>query len=164
MSWQNPPYYVTAYGLAVKRGFHGSEEEWLASLRGETGKSAYQYALEAGFEGSEELFRESQLNNGKTAYEYAVEGGYTGTKEDFSKMLASEHLKMVIGGTAPTKGPALWFNTNQNGTGESVNLLKLTPNAEDNEVTAVVDEVAYGVENATVNKNPTAGTYDFTVL
>ena len=35
--YENPPYYITAYGLAVKRGFIGTEEEWLKSLRGPTG-------------------------------------------------------------------------------------------------------------------------------
>lgn len=30
-------YYISAYGIAVKHGFTGTEEEWLASLRGETG-------------------------------------------------------------------------------------------------------------------------------
>ena len=29
-----PPYYVTAYAIAVKHGFEGTEEEWLASLQG----------------------------------------------------------------------------------------------------------------------------------
>lgn len=32
----NPPYYLTAYGLAVKHGFQGSEQEWLDSLPGAT--------------------------------------------------------------------------------------------------------------------------------
>ena len=32
-------YYITAYGLAVKHGFTGTEEEWLESLVGEDGKS-----------------------------------------------------------------------------------------------------------------------------
>ncbi len=31
---ENPPYYLTAYGLAVKLGFKGTEEEWLAALKG----------------------------------------------------------------------------------------------------------------------------------
>lgn len=31
--WNNPPYYISAYGLAVKHGFRGSEEQWLANLR-----------------------------------------------------------------------------------------------------------------------------------
>lgn len=29
-----PPYYFTAYGLALKHGYRGTEEEWLASLAG----------------------------------------------------------------------------------------------------------------------------------
>lgn len=33
----NPPYYITAYGLAVKHGFVGSEKKWLQSLKGEPG-------------------------------------------------------------------------------------------------------------------------------
>lgn len=30
-------YYITAYGIAVKHGFDGTEEEWLESLKGEKG-------------------------------------------------------------------------------------------------------------------------------
>lgn len=33
--FDTPPYYLTAYGLAVKNGFRGTEEEWLESLHGE---------------------------------------------------------------------------------------------------------------------------------
>ena len=54
----------SAYEMAVERGFEGSEDEWLISLKGEkgdsikgpqgdTGKSAYQSALDQGFEGTE---------------------------------------------------------------------------------------------------------------
>ena len=32
-------YYITAYGIAVKHGFQGTEEEWLESLAGVPGKS-----------------------------------------------------------------------------------------------------------------------------
>lgn len=32
--YDNPPYYLSAYSLAVKRGFVGSIDEWLASLKG----------------------------------------------------------------------------------------------------------------------------------
>ena len=31
-------YYLTAYGIAVKHGFTGTEEEWLESLKGEKGE------------------------------------------------------------------------------------------------------------------------------
>lgn len=36
--WNNPPYYLTAYGLAVKHGYTGTEEQWLKSLKGEPGE------------------------------------------------------------------------------------------------------------------------------
>ena len=32
-----PPYYFTAYGIAVKHGFQGTEEQWLESLKGAQG-------------------------------------------------------------------------------------------------------------------------------
>lgn len=38
--WDNPPYYLTAYGLAVKHGYRGTEEEWLKSLQGTDGDPA----------------------------------------------------------------------------------------------------------------------------
>ena len=31
--WDNPPYYLTAYGIAVKHGFRGTEVDWLATLK-----------------------------------------------------------------------------------------------------------------------------------
>lgn len=31
-------YYITAYGIAVKHGFQGAEEEWLKSLKGDGGE------------------------------------------------------------------------------------------------------------------------------
>lgn len=32
-----PQYYLTAYGIAVKNGFVGTEQEWVASLKGDKG-------------------------------------------------------------------------------------------------------------------------------
>ena len=51
---------VNAYDIAVKNGFVGTEEEWLASLQGSDGKDAekigvqelYEAALADGFQGS----------------------------------------------------------------------------------------------------------------
>lgn len=57
----------SAYEVAVRNGFEGTEEEWLASLKGEPGADG---------------------DTGKSAYEYAKDGGYTGTEEDFAKSLA----------------------------------------------------------------------------
>jgi len=47
--YDNSPYYFSAYGLAVKHGFVGSEEEWLESLIGD---SAYELAVSQGFTGT----------------------------------------------------------------------------------------------------------------
>lgn len=51
--YSNPPYYLTAYGLAVKRGFRGTEDEWLEFL------TAYGLAKAKGFEGTLEEWLES---------------------------------------------------------------------------------------------------------
>lgn len=164
--WDNPPYYLSAYALACKRGFVGTLDDWLASLKGEPGdrgKSAYEYAVEAGFDGSEDLFREMQLGNGKTAYEYAVEGGFKGTSEEFAKKMAELPLKFVVGDTAPECGPVLWFNTAPESS-NSAAVLILSDDASGYVVQAEVDGKNYGVENATVNQSPTEKTYDFTVL
>lgn len=53
--YENPPYYLSTYALAVKRGFKGTEDEWLKSLQGPEGKpggDAYQVAVSQGFEGT----------------------------------------------------------------------------------------------------------------
>lgn len=61
-------YYISAYGMAVAHGYAGTEEEWIASLKGaagakgepgEPGKSAYEIAREQGFEGTEAEWIES---------------------------------------------------------------------------------------------------------
>lgn len=57
----------SAYEIAVKNGFVGTETEWLASL------------------------------NGKSAYEYAKAGGFTGTEAEFAAKLAGEYIKTVNG-------------------------------------------------------------------
>lgn len=43
--FENPPYYITAYGLAVKRGYKGGLDEWIASLKGEKGDQGDQVEL-----------------------------------------------------------------------------------------------------------------------
>ncbi len=42
---ENPPYYITAYALAVMRGYKGSLDQWLESLRGEQGEKGDQVEL-----------------------------------------------------------------------------------------------------------------------
>lgn len=43
--YDNQPYYVTAYGLACKRGFTGTLDEWLASLVGPPGPQGMGFVL-----------------------------------------------------------------------------------------------------------------------
>ncbi len=98
---------LSAYEIAVKNGATTarSEEEWLASLKGEpgdSGKSAYELACGAGFTGNVDEWLASLSgadgqngrdgsngkdgkdgkdgSNGKSAYEVAVANGYTGTE------------------------------------------------------------------------------------
>lgn len=89
----------SAYELAVENGYRGTEEEWLASLKGNTGqngRSAYELAVENGYRGTlEEWLASLNGNNGLSAYELAVENGYRGTEEEW---LAS------LKGTAGDKG------------------------------------------------------------
>ncbi len=43
---EEPRYFLTAYGLALKHGFKGSEQEWLESI------TAYGIAVKLGYQGS----------------------------------------------------------------------------------------------------------------
>ena len=93
----------TAYDLAVEKGYKGTLEEWLESLKGSDGqngsdgKSAYELAVEKGYTGTLEEWLLS-LNgtngsNGKSAYELAVEKGYEGTLEEWLESLKGSNGK-----------------------------------------------------------------------
>ncbi len=85
----------SAYEIAVKNGYKGSETEWLESLKGESteygndGKSAFELAQQEGFEGTlaqwlDSLVGENGVDgtngeDGKSAYDLAVANGYEGT-------------------------------------------------------------------------------------
>lgn len=75
-----------AYEIAKQHGFVGTEDDYLESLRGDTGKSAYEIAVEYGYGGTEEQWLKSL--HGMSAYQLAVEGGFTGTEDEY---LASLH-------------------------------------------------------------------------
>lgn len=72
-------YGYSAYELAVKHGFKGSEEEWLYS------HNAYSIAVRNGFRGSEEDWLLSL-----TAYGLAVRNGFEGTLEEWILSLKGE--------------------------------------------------------------------------
>lgn len=69
---------LSAYEVALKNGFVGTEQEWLDSLHGQ---SAYQLAKTLGFVGTEQEWLDSLVGPG--AYETAVEEGFVGTKEEW---------------------------------------------------------------------------------
>ena len=79
----------SAYEIAVENGFQGTVNEWLDSLKGESGDdglSAYEVALENGFEGTIEEFFES-INS---AYGIAVENGFEGSISEWLQSLQGE--------------------------------------------------------------------------
>ena len=65
---------VTAYAIAVKNGFKGTEAAWLASLKGAKGDTGAQGPSGAA---------------GQSAYAAAQAGGYTDTEADFYADLAA---------------------------------------------------------------------------
>lgn len=72
-----------------------SREEWLASLAGQDGKSAYDLAVEAGYEGSKESYLASlKGNTGKSAYQH-----YLDTTSDEPKLSLQEWLASYKGET-----------------------------------------------------------------
>ena len=116
---------LSAYEIAVKNGFNGTEIEWLESLRG---KSAYELAVENGFKGTEIEWLESlQGKNGEDGkpatnvdtyelYEAAKEKGeipedytylnfirdYFGTTGTYSSVVANKNLMSVVSVSAYT--------------------------------------------------------------
>lgn len=79
---------LSAYEVAVRNGFQGTEVEWLESLKG---KSVYQIAVDNGFTGTEEEYLESLKGaDGSSAYEVAVAEGFTGSEADWLATLVGE--------------------------------------------------------------------------
>ena len=70
----------SAYELAVEKGYSGTEEEWLESLKGNNGTSG---------------------NDGKSAYELAVEKGYRGTLDEWLEDLQGETGQKGESGITP---------------------------------------------------------------
>lgn len=82
----------SAYQIAVKNGYSGTEAQWVASITGVEGKSAYEVAKETGYTGTKADWILSLKGekgdtgapgtngvDGKSAYQLAVQEGYDGT-------------------------------------------------------------------------------------
>ena len=105
---------LTAYQVAVTKGYQGTISQWLASLNGSNGKSAFAQAVEEGFVGTFEewiaAFKgdkgdkgdegdkgdvgEDGLSvtgaDGASAYQVAVVNGFVGTETDWLLSLKGE--------------------------------------------------------------------------
>lgn len=81
---------------------------------------------------------------------------------DLAQAAANAKMTLVVGGTEPTTGPALWFNTSA-ATQKAAPLLELDEEESGYPVQSEVDGETYGVKNAKVNESAVAGTYDFTI-
>ena len=85
----------SAYEIAVKHGYEGTEEEWIKSLTpkggaggGGNGKSAYELAVQEGYQGTLQEWLKSLIGkDGADAYEVAKKAGYTGSREEWLKTL-----------------------------------------------------------------------------
>lgn len=85
----------SAYEIAVKHGYEGTEEEWIKSLTpkggaggGANGKSAYELAVQEGYQGTLQEWLKSLVGkDGADAYEVAKKAGYTGSREEWLKTL-----------------------------------------------------------------------------
>ena len=85
----------SAYEIAVKHGYTGTEEEWAKGLTpnggaggGANGKSAYELAVENGYQGSvQEWLKSLAGKDGADAYEVAKKAGYAGSREEWLKTL-----------------------------------------------------------------------------
>lgn len=58
-------YYISAYGIAVKHGFSGTEEEWLESLNGKTPQKGIDYFTKEDIESLSGTFAPSSHTHGK---------------------------------------------------------------------------------------------------
>ena len=103
---------LSAYEIAKAGGYTGTEEQWIASLKGDPGAkgdsgvagarglSAYEIAKAGGYTGTEEQWLESLKGTpgakgdsgvaGLSAYDIAKAGGYTGIEEDWIASLKGD--------------------------------------------------------------------------
>lgn len=79
----------SAYQIWLEQGHKGTEQDFMSSLKGDTGagKSAYQSWLDSGYTGTEQDFINSLKGTGKSAYQIWLELGHTGSEQDFLNSL-----------------------------------------------------------------------------
>ena len=83
------PDGLSAYEVAVKNGYVGTESEWLASLDGTDGASAYEIAVANGFVGSEQAWLDSLQGTPGTGIQVM---GEVATVADLEPLVATANL------------------------------------------------------------------------
>lgn len=73
----------SAYAIAVRRGFVGSESQWLASLKGDKGEKG-----DTGEQGP--AGKDGKDAVGKSVYDLALENGFVGSEADFLESLKGQ--------------------------------------------------------------------------
>lgn len=101
---------ASAYDIAVKNGYKGSEQDWLATFRGQDGQdglSAYQVAVQNGYNGTVGDWLLSLVGpKGSSAYRIAVDNGYTGNKQDWlASLVGPQGQKGDTGQSGPQGTP-----------------------------------------------------------
>ena len=87
LEWLKGKDGKSAYEIAVKHGYQGTEEEWAKGLTpnggvggGSNGKSAYELAVENGYQGSVQEWLKTLVGaTGLSAYQLAKSEGYEGS-------------------------------------------------------------------------------------
>jgi len=103
----------SAYDIAVKNGFEGTEQEWLESLKGEKGdalniRDIYEEYQKEGFKGTFEEFLKQVFANttyleGESAYQIACRYGFNGTEAEWVASLKGEKGAAGADGTPGSK-------------------------------------------------------------
>lgn len=99
----------------------------------------------------------------------AVPGNFAGLDGDGNLVDSGKNAEsfawVSVGSEEPGSGPVLWFNTSGSAPAEEeVMLLDLDDEEGGDDVQAEIGGESYGVDNATVNEEPTAaGVYDFNI-
>lgn len=114
---------LSAYEIAVKNGFKGSESQWTGDLQGQNGtdgkngKSAYELAVESGYKGTIDEWAQSL--EGKSAYQLAVDNGFTGTLEEWSQSLEGKSAYDVAVKNGYAGSEADWLSSLKGSSGTS---------------------------------------------
>lgn len=102
LPWEG--YYFSAYGIAVKHGFSGTEQEWLEMLKGKDGKdgiSGKETYVHHQYSASDEWV----INHDMDAYPSVTVVDSAGTKV-YGEVGYVDNNSLVIGFTAPFAGTA----------------------------------------------------------